>query len=233
MVRVLAYMVKEYDKDKMDMFTTVSRRHCRSKNSTQFREELDLITPTGTTDINYSLGRILQDYEGKLRRAGLYRQNPPFWSHKVKPMNLYVLTDAIWEQHSDAKQPIESLVETMKELRYPQNHVGIQFVRFGDNPECIKKLRELDDAKDLAMYVHSPLHLRHGVRVETCVADDASFIGTLLIPLQLLVIFGRCSLARSGSHLTRSGKSNASCRQRLEIQRWSHGELNPISPHGQ
>ena len=155
MIRVLAYMVKEYNKDKIDMWTTVSEKHFRSNNFTTLREELEPITPTGTTNIDSSLGYILRDYEGKLRKAGVFQRDPGLLGSKVKPMSLYVLTDAVWEQHSDARQPIEFLNDTMKELCYPQSHVGIQFVQFGDNPASIERLQELDHAEGLAMCVDS------------------------------------------------------------------------------
>ncbi|KAL9623131.1 MAG: hypothetical protein Q9160_002645 [Pyrenula sp. 1 TL-2023] len=87
------------------------------------------------TNMSESLGRIFDEY---------------FRSPKQKQRTLIVLTDGIWEGSVKDKSVEKKIVDCMSKLR--QRNVSmvdrqytIQFIRFGDDPEAIRRLNELDD----------------------------------------------------------------------------------------
>jgi len=67
----------------------------------------------------------------------------------VKSMVVYVLTDGAWSKGSDAKTPIESLVNTLVRLEKQRYQVGIQFIRFGNDPDGQRMLKYLDSGLGL------------------------------------------------------------------------------------
>lgn len=150
-LHVLAYMLKEYDRDGMDLYFTVSQSKYNSKTSTGLLNQYRAAAAhQGTSDIGSRLGSILHEYEVKLRHHESRRWSL-FAPRPMKPLNVYVLTDAVWQPQSDAAGPIASMVETLRDLRYPRKQVGIQFIQFGKDPACVQKLELLDSGLNLPM----------------------------------------------------------------------------------
>jgi hypothetical protein len=153
-VHVLSYLLKKTDEDGMDLCFTVSKDTYNSKKSSTFLRTLQRRVKAGTSDIGSSLSTILQQYktylqeEAPSRRLSLFSKPKP---EGKKALNVYVLTDAVWEPESNAAEPVTSLVGTLEKLGYSRNQVGIQFIRFGDDPEGIKKLEHLDSGLGLPM----------------------------------------------------------------------------------
>lgn len=145
-VRLLAYLLKQTDDDGMDLYFTISQEKHNAKKSSDLVQKLQGKSCRGTSEIGSRLSTILHQYQ-------MYLQEPVpnRWSlfGKAKPkakkaLNVYILTDAIWQPHSDATEPIASLITMLKKLDYPRKQVGIQFIRFGDDPDGIRKLEYLD-----------------------------------------------------------------------------------------
>ena len=67
------------------------------------------------------------------------RQPPP---RAQRPLSFYILTDAKW-QPTDVGGLIKNLVQDMIAKGCRKEHVGIQFIRFGNDPVSIAKLDEL------------------------------------------------------------------------------------------
>jgi hypothetical protein len=73
--------------------------------------------------------------------------------HAAKPkmMTLFILTDGIWQGTVDKSKVECQIAEFLKNLqqkwRPQQRHFTIQFIRFGDDADAIRKLDELDDLK--------------------------------------------------------------------------------------
>src|SRR5256885_5304034 len=153
-LHVLAYMLKGCDKDGLDLYFTVALGKYNSKNSKGLLQHIRGKALRSTSDTGSRLTTILHDYETKLRRhestwwSGLLGKPKP-----VKPLNVYVLTDAVWQPQCDAAEPIRSMVATLKELHYPRKQVGVQFIHFGKDLKCAAKLKRLDSGLDLSMYV--------------------------------------------------------------------------------
>ena len=90
----------------------------------------------------------------------------------------------------------------MQELvkhNYRADQVGIQFIRFGDNPDSIQRLERLNSRLGLRLYV-SGLQSFHSIsRIEI---HDAYQTATLSIPNPLTGTFGKRSWVRSTRGLT-------------------------------
>ena len=152
-LHVLAYMLKGCDEDGMELRFTISNNKHKSKKSTGIIQPLQGKELHGTSDTGSRLSTILHEYQTSLRQPPQNRL--PFFSKAKmklkKPLSVYILTDAVWQPHSDVAEPIRSLIGTLRELGSPPTQVGIQFIRFGSDPEGIKKLAHLDQGLGLPM----------------------------------------------------------------------------------
>jgi hypothetical protein len=154
-LHVLAYMLKGCDDDGMDLHFTISNKKYKSRNSTGIVQQIRGKELRGTSDLGSRLSTILHEYQTSLRQPSQNRLSV-FSRPKAKvkkPLSVYILTDAVWQPYSDAAEPIESLVGTLKELGFPRTQVGIQFIHFGSDLEGTQKLAYLDQGLGLSMYV--------------------------------------------------------------------------------
>ena len=139
---VFAWHTKSLDSNGLEMYFTVSLKKGKFKNTTRAVEILKSISQSIPSNIDLSLGEILREYQGKLERQ---KNMISFWPREksVKPLSLYVFTDGAWEG-CDAVAPIEAMIEKQKELKLPREQIGIQFIRFGDDPRGVDRLHYLD-----------------------------------------------------------------------------------------
>ncbi|KAK7994270.1 hypothetical protein PG991_015858 [Apiospora marii] len=67
----------------------------------------------------------------------------------VKKTSVYVMTDAVWEPSSEPGGGVETtlrnLIGRLKHNRKDRHFVTLQFIRFGDDPDGLKRLKYLDD----------------------------------------------------------------------------------------
>ena len=147
---ILAYIVKSADPDGIDMYFTMSETKYNSKNRWGRNSSTKLVEHVqeqrrkirGTSNITYRLDSVLQPYITKLTNAfNLRRGATP------RPLNLYVLTDGVWEAGCDPSLTIKKLVDKLIEFGYSKDskQIGIQFIRFGNSEEGGKRLDNLDD----------------------------------------------------------------------------------------
>jgi len=142
----LSYILKYVDPNGLDLFfadCTDCLRDCkRTKTMIQLvksrRENL-----RGVTDITIKLTEILDDYKSKLEKSkSIFRS-------ATRPLNLYVLTDGVWEEDCNAGEPIRRLVNKLTELGKAGSQVGIEFISFGNHPIALARLDHLDSGLDL------------------------------------------------------------------------------------
>jgi hypothetical protein len=89
---------------------------------------------------------ILGEYRKKLEaKASIVDK---VFGKREKKLIVFVLTDGETCVHYDAKGPILDLVTTLRAQKRDIDHVGIQFVQFGDNERASAKLAELDGFLD-------------------------------------------------------------------------------------
>ncbi|KAI1623066.1 hypothetical protein EDD37DRAFT_651254 [Exophiala viscosa] len=151
LAKALAYIVKASDKDGMDLYFTCTEGKHNVANATTMESRLasKLVNSVAKSNMADMLGRITEEYEERLRRE---RSTPgkrkSFFgkSDTLKPLNIYVFTDAVWQPHCNVGEVITALTTTMKDLKYPRRQVGIQFIQFGNDPAYTEKLKNLDDA---------------------------------------------------------------------------------------
>lgn len=92
----------------------------------------------GESNFAQRLDSIFTEYQQKLTKKSLTR-----------PISIYVLTDGVWQggrQEIRVGNAIERMVKFLEKGNYPDNMVGVQFIRFGDDPEGVERLRWLDEA---------------------------------------------------------------------------------------
>lgn len=66
-------------------------------------------------------------------------------------MNLYVLTDGLWDRHSDPETPVRNLVNWMVQHHLGYHHFMIQFITFGAGDDITQRLQHLDSGLDLPL----------------------------------------------------------------------------------
>ena len=141
---ILAYLVKDSDPDGLELFFTCSKKKIKDKDPAKLVAGFAANKPGGLTDIRTRLTLIIDNYIKRFDRNWFLK--------KVKPdrsLNIYVLTDGIWQSVTDLTPLIQRLIKKLSEDgRY---QVGIQFISFGNDPDAIKRLNHLDDNLGLGM----------------------------------------------------------------------------------
>ena len=159
LVDILAYIVKRTDEDGVDLHFTICKKLRQNEKKTSglidFVENNRPDPPeTGAerlSNIDYCLGSILHEYQEKLEkdrqrithgsgRNSLFSSAPK----PVRKLNIYVLTDGLWQPEANGIAPLRALVSSLDRLKKPADQVGIQFIQFGNEEEGTKSLSYLD-----------------------------------------------------------------------------------------
>lgn len=157
-VSLLAYMLKASDKDGLDMYFTQNTHKVNSRKSSKLSSSIYGVSFVGISDMRGRLHTVLQEHRNKFGalisppRRFFRRESP----QPQRPLSFYILTDAKW-QPTDVEGLIRDLVEDMRGKGRPKEHVGIQFIRFGDDQASIERLDKLDHGlglKAIGMYVN-------------------------------------------------------------------------------
>lgn len=158
-VSLLAYMLKPYDKEGLDIFFTLDPHKVNSRKSRKISSSVFHVPFVGISDMRGRLHSILQEHKDKFGTLisppkTCFKRQP---QQPQRPLSFYILTDAQW-QPNDVGGLIKNLVGSMRDKGCPKEHAAIQFIRFGNDPASIAKLDELDHGLDLGatgMYVNS------------------------------------------------------------------------------
>ena len=196
---VFAWHTKRLDSNGLEMYFTVSPREETFKDTTSAVKRLKDMSHRVPSTIDLSLDQILRKYQADLERQKERKRKNGFLSrHKdVKPLSLYVFTDGAWEG-CDAVAPVRAMIEKQKELKLPREQIGIQFIRFGDDPRGIEKLKYLDSGLrkkyTKKQYVSmSPITSRvlytNFVLVLSDIVDSEPFIGGNVLKMFLAPVF--------------------------------------------
>lgn len=148
----LAYIVKDTDPDGIELRFTMSGDKHRSRRTTPLLDVLNGKRPQGESNIRSPLSEVLKEYQAKLKGQKTSRwsrrRQPP---EQVRRQTLYVLTDGIWQPDCDITEIIKHQVDCLKDHNLYREQFGIQFIRFGDDPEGVKRLEQLDSGLKLSM----------------------------------------------------------------------------------
>lgn len=147
-LELLGYIVKETDKDGFEVYFTMNWTRSKPKkvkNATKLVAEAEGRRLIGQSDMRDALGRILDEYKGRLDKpkpSGLFGQ-------KVKRLILYILTDGVWQDQCDIEPMILEMVRTTGNLGLHNAQIGIQFIQFGKDEEGSARLKHFDDGLGL------------------------------------------------------------------------------------
>jgi hypothetical protein len=145
-LETLAMKLAGLDEDGLDLVFTIGKdfnvaNAKGSKAPEKFKKAMSSARPVepmrpdwrAKTDMGSTLSKLFNDYTSQ---------------HQKKGMTLIVLTDGVWEG-SSKEQGIENLVAEfcgkLKSTTMERRKFSIEFVRFGDDPQSIAKLKRLDD----------------------------------------------------------------------------------------
>jgi hypothetical protein len=165
---VLAYLVKDKDPDGIELrFTNSTKLHGRNKNRKPLMKMLNTAKlDGGQCVIGLTLGSILKDLSSESANDLL---TLPFrWRKKKYGVNIYVLTDGIWE---DGEEWLEEIVEPIKKLvdkGMRKEQMGIQFIQFGGDAEGTRRFQILDDGLR-----------QHGLRSEYYFACSTKYLANI------------------------------------------------------
>ena len=149
-------MVKATDPDGIEIRFTMSRGNKkRKRNTAPLLRILDEVPYNGTSNIRTELGDILQDFHAKLRDPKPMKSifNRTRSTRPVRCQNLYIFTDGIWQPSCDPTRWIKNLVDSLEQNSMEREQFGIQFIRFGNDPDGINRLNQLDSGLGLSMCV--------------------------------------------------------------------------------
>lgn len=147
---LLAFCTTPYDKNGIDLRFMISGTKHNSNDYNSITRKVGRAQPpivdskfAQIANINNVLGGVLEKYQEKVegrRRRSIISSAP-----RLKKLILFVLTDGLWGPHSDAEEPIKNLVERIRLCGLPGNQIGVQFIKFGDDPDGAERLQKLDD----------------------------------------------------------------------------------------
>ena len=147
-LNALAYLVKSADPDGIDLYFTNSGYEAHSKDRKGLMKVFNTVKPEGKCIMKIALGKILESY----KLEPMMVQNGRLFSRKKKQkwgLSVYVLTDGVWDDGVDelcgVHEPIATLVRKLSKNGKMEHHVGIQFIRFGDDATGKKRLDSLDN----------------------------------------------------------------------------------------
>ena len=160
LAEILVYMMKKYDDDGLDVYTTISRRKEKVRDAAALVRILDKVDPEGQSDFPGVLQEFIAPYLRSLNCQG--KEHGLLRLHKrVKPLSIYVFTDGVWQSDSDATAAIRKITETLDARDYDRSQILFQFIGFGNDQEGSERLATLDwlnQINGLSMYVaHSTL----------------------------------------------------------------------------
>ncbi|KAF2764907.1 kinase-like protein [Teratosphaeria nubilosa] len=153
----LAYMVKDCDPDGIELFFMNDKRTEKSKKSSALVELAGLVRPSGTVDARMRLGDLIRIFDSQNSSRSFWRLGRSR-DKGIRGLNIYVLTTGIWQPRCDLAKTIEGLVQRLQQRQVDQAPIGIEFIRFGNDPAAIMKLDHLDSGLGLPLDIvdHEP-----------------------------------------------------------------------------
>lgn len=160
-LELLSYitLTRRYDPDGLDLYFTTDSKKLRPKTTVEVLKLFDERQAFGLPDMRERFASIIEKYQDHFGKKN-------FISKLLRPMStpskgprrltLYVLTDGVWQPECNLKPDISNLVDLLQKNNFPNKHVGIQFILFGDNSAGKKRLKTLDAHLGLKLWVTLP-----------------------------------------------------------------------------
>ena len=145
-IDLLAYMLKKSDPNGLDLHFTHSIKKVNSCKTKRLVNAVCKERFAGVSDMRGRLTTILQEHRANFGKS--ITPTVPFYKKSLspqpqRPLSFYIFTDAKW-QPNDVGPLIQAVVDDMLYHNLPKEHVGIQFIRFGDDQDGKDELDRLD-----------------------------------------------------------------------------------------
>ena len=145
----LAYLVKTMDPDGIELHFANSPEHKdRSKYRRSLMKKFDKVKSDGQCQMGIALSNILPLYYQNLHPDPTSKRSSLLRIEERPPVNIYILTDGVWSPDlycvPTMQSHITNLVDNIWKAGKLQ-HVGIQFIRFGNDAIGKQRLEYLDN----------------------------------------------------------------------------------------
>lgn len=156
MFEALSYIVKDMDPDGIELYFTISPQTARDKHTTKLVQLLDKKKLDGMTDISLRLKTLLDKYF--VDNSQHYSSGANFLrnirsARQSRPLNVYILTNGLWETDPDVESVLRRVTQKLLELNLPKSQIGLQFITFGENPVALRRLHHLDSHIEEGLWV--------------------------------------------------------------------------------
>lgn len=140
---IYAYIAKLIDTNGIDAGFSTNPEPQRYKTTKALMDALDKQRWTAVafeSSFGNFIDSVIKNLASRLPVRGL---------KKVKPQSIFVLTDGRWGRSTSGAcgvdWPIKRLIDAMKDKKLDRTHVMIQFIRYGDDEQGIRRLEHLDN----------------------------------------------------------------------------------------
>lgn len=151
-LELLSSLTERYDPNGLDLyFTTEPKRNHKPNGNKKMLKIFDEHPAHSVIDMRECFASIMEPYRAQFGQRNLFsklRQKPSKGPRKI---SLYILTDGVWDPECDLVNEVKALVASLQKKEMPDKHVGIQFIRFGDDPKAIDRLEKLDSGLSLEL----------------------------------------------------------------------------------
>ena len=149
---LLTYMLKPSDPDGLDIYFTTERKPIKSKGHSAIMRAFDAKPNRGTPDMRDHFAAFTEDYQSQFDKKNLisrilWRKSTP--TKGPRRLNLYVLTNGVWQPRTDLVQEIKTLVKLLMDKSLTNKQIGIQFISFGHDAKGLRRLQKLDSGLKL------------------------------------------------------------------------------------
>ena len=155
-LELLWAMVAKHDPDGPELYITSDMKALKPKNDVRMLHELDSRPAKDAPDMRHCFAQIIEKYQNQFGFRNI-RTRLRHWkttpAKGPRKLSLYVLTDGVWQDKTDLRQVIRTLVEHLLQHKLTNKQIGIQFIRFGDDKRGMRRLTRLDLELNLELYV--------------------------------------------------------------------------------
>ncbi|KAL8851616.1 MAG: hypothetical protein Q9221_003453 [Calogaya cf. arnoldii] len=155
-VELLSTLTQPYDPDGLDLYFSTESGKLRPETPRKCLKYLRERPAHGLPDFRQRFAKIINDYQSRFGKSNTLKWDK--WKHPKstpskgpRPLSLYVLTDGVWDPKCTLITEVKNLVALLQEYKYPNKYVGIQFIRFGNDPKGKERLKTLDSGLGLEL----------------------------------------------------------------------------------
>ena len=155
-LELLWAMVAKHDPDGPELYITSDMKALKPKNDVRVLHELDSRPAKDAPDMRYCFAQIIEKYQNQFGKRNIRARFRHWMTTPAKgprKLSLYVLTDGVWQDRTNLRQVIQTLVEHLIQHKLSNKQIGIQFIRFGNDERGVRRLEGLDSGLKFDLYV--------------------------------------------------------------------------------